>query len=515
MGTKINLIEDRKKWVDIVFIVLIALSAAFVATAILGYTGIFDQDHLWHYKLGEYIFKNHSIFKDDIFSWVAIENGYQETAHSWLTSLIMYFVYDGIMNLFHIDMNVAFLYVEFIYVFIYCIFVYLICFRKKRDFYLGYIFASFIVSIMVLGFKPKSVGMMLFLLMLYIIQKSQIHMKYRHWLILLTVLWSNLHGGSIPILFACILGFAFMSLFRYSGCIFILPNSANFKVRVSRCVKWLITCGCCFLAGMLNPYGIKLYIYFFVTNNAETKQFVNEWQPLTARSIPFWLIMFIIGLAVYNVEFAKKKLYLDYTALFLICFVASFLRLRYIEYAVLTSMIFLKDLIPGIYEVRLKPDVSGDDFDMKAFIRFNRWFMNGMLILILCIVNFCCVYVLRNAEPNYDVLLSQEEIDYIHDQSYQHIFNDYDTGAMFIYADIPCFVDSRGDLYKDHELSYANGFILAKLSTEQTDEFINKYQFDCVMLRDALYSANFYMQHRDDYVLDYTYGERNYYKKIK
>lgn len=70
------------------------LFAAVIVTAIAVIMaerqGVVDSDYFWHITLGKSIWQNKAIPTQDTFSWLGPELNLQETAHSWLGSLILY-----------------------------------------------------------------------------------------------------------------------------------------------------------------------------------------------------------------------------------------------------------------------------------------------------------------------------------------------------------------------------------------------------------------------------------------
>ena len=70
------------------------LFAAVIVTAIAVIMaerqGVVDSDYFWHLTLGKSIWQNKAIPTQDTFSWLSPELNLQETAHSWLSSLILY-----------------------------------------------------------------------------------------------------------------------------------------------------------------------------------------------------------------------------------------------------------------------------------------------------------------------------------------------------------------------------------------------------------------------------------------
>lgn len=67
-----------------------ALIAAAISVLLIELGGIGDSDYYWHIVLGREICSTHTIPVADTFSWISQDLGLTETAHSWLSSIILY-----------------------------------------------------------------------------------------------------------------------------------------------------------------------------------------------------------------------------------------------------------------------------------------------------------------------------------------------------------------------------------------------------------------------------------------
>ncbi len=82
--------ESRRENAWRVMAVLSGIVAGFLRVIQMSLTDGYDSDYYWHITLGRYILEHKAIFHEDVFSWIAAENGWTETAHSWLGSVVIY-----------------------------------------------------------------------------------------------------------------------------------------------------------------------------------------------------------------------------------------------------------------------------------------------------------------------------------------------------------------------------------------------------------------------------------------
>lgn len=108
------------------------LFAAVIVTAIAVIMaerqGVVDSDYFWHITLGKSIWQNKAIPTQDTFSWLGPELNLQETAHSWLSSLLLYAF--SCISVNPVYGMLAFIAVT---VFAYCLFIEYIWGRQIKD----------------------------------------------------------------------------------------------------------------------------------------------------------------------------------------------------------------------------------------------------------------------------------------------------------------------------------------------------------------------------------------------
>lgn len=250
-----------------------ALIAAAVCVLIFEYNGVGDSDYYWHIVLGREICQTHSIPTQDTFSWLSESLGLQETAHSWLGSVILYK-----LSLINTNPMYGQLIFVFLSAFAYALFVDIAWGKELNDPFENCLFVCLVTALMTWGGRPMNIGILLFAISFYLLNdgyRNPESKKYRL-LPIVAILWANIHGGSLPILFAFNTLFVAMS-FLPDVNTFGLVNEREQPTARARKMGSLLVVN--MLAGLLNPYGFKLYYYLFITNNEATKRYVSEWQP--------------------------------------------------------------------------------------------------------------------------------------------------------------------------------------------------------------------------------------------
>ena len=277
------------------------LFAAVIVTAIAVIMaerqGVVDSDYFWHLTLGKSIWQNKAIPTQDTFSWLSPELNLQETAHSWLSSLILYAF--SCISVNPVYGMLAFIAVT---VFAYCLFIEYIWGRQIKDPFMNVLALALVTLPLDWAGRPQSIGLTLFAIGFYLLNKvyEEPDTKLRWLLPVVSVLWANLHGGALPILFAFNLLFLVLCFAPDINAFDIYNEKGDSKKRFRALFQVFLSD---ILAGLLNPYGIKLYIYFFVTNNETTKKYVSEWMPShLANEVVFLCLAFLFLIVAYRMK---------------------------------------------------------------------------------------------------------------------------------------------------------------------------------------------------------------------
>ena len=304
------------------------LFAAVIVTAIAVIMaerqGVVDSDYFWHITLGKSIWQNKAIPTQDTFSWLSPELNLQETAHSWLSSLILYAF--SCISVNPVYGMLAFITVT---VFAYCLLIEYVWGRQIKDPFMNVLALALVTLPLDWAGRPQNIGLTLFAIGFYLLNKvyEEPDTKLRWLLPVVSVLWANLHGGALPILFAFNLLFLVLCFAPDINAFDIYNEKGDSKKRFRALFQVFLSD---ILAGLLNPYGIKLYIYFFITNNETTKKYVSEWMPShLANEVVFLCLAFLFLIVAYRMkvkltEFAPYLCCLFMTAIGLSSWLPSF-----------------------------------------------------------------------------------------------------------------------------------------------------------------------------------------------
>lgn len=468
-------IKNKENQINLLFI---SIFTSFIAILIYR-SGQFDYDFLWHIRLGELLLNNKDAFNHDYFSWVKDNTlPLNETAHSWLSEIIMYGLYRIVNNNIYVF---GILYVG--------ISTFIISFTLNHLFFkeaslftiLGNLLISFIHS----NPRPQLLSNTLLVITLYILYVflKKTNTKLIWILPGISLLWSNLHGGTIPIFFAFFLLFIGLS---------IIPSSLNlYKFQIDKkttsknAKNIIISFICSFFTGLLNPYHIHLYTYFFITNNEITKAYVKEWQHSTILN-PH--AIYLLCIIVIPLIFYKKQISLEKWILPVTCFILGGIHQRILLYGVLCSIPMLLDIYTN--------------FQKSSKYKIKE-------ILILCITLFIFFFCI-SGKSSKTLLLPEDLKDLLYEKQYIALFNTYDSGAKLIYDKIPCFIDSRADLYSEDIIkdSYAlTMFRFQKIG--DCEELLKKYNFDALLLDENCTGTIEYFSIHPNWSL--IYNKNDYY----
>jgi hypothetical protein len=223
-----------------------------------------DADFWFHLKTGQYIFATGSIPRTELFSFTY--HGIPWTAHGWLSGLLFYAVWSTIgpkllIFVFAVLTALAFW----------------IAFKRANS---HPFFAAIAMLIGVwtalpnIGVRPRVFSILFASIYLALLGRFARGVKERWiWLLIpLMVLWANLHGGFLIGLALIVLTALGMSLDLWAG---VLERPDGFRARLRVLLLLFLGCG---LAGLLNPYGIRLYTGpIAVLRSKIFQDLVNDW----------------------------------------------------------------------------------------------------------------------------------------------------------------------------------------------------------------------------------------------
>lgn len=286
--------DDRVRIVDTIFL-LLALSAVMFLSA--GYGRSMDEDIWWHLRTGHWILAHHAVPVTDSFSAKAM--GQPWIAYSWLFETMVSGIFDtwGYRGMLALTSCWVFAYVAWMTVF-------LSRFANIRR-------ATILSFAAYAAMMPmKSPRPWLFTILFFTVELTLLWLARERnrpaWLLAIVplfVVWANMH-----IQFVYGLGLIGM---------FALDSSLPEKVRTALSAEarpalrakwlwWLL--GACLAATLVNPYGWNLYrvVWQYATQSAPLS-LVSEMQALPFRTPSNWMMLTVVGGAMFVLGCAREK----------------------------------------------------------------------------------------------------------------------------------------------------------------------------------------------------------------
>jgi hypothetical protein len=309
--------------------------------------------------------------------------------------------------------------------------------------------------------------------------------KKIYFLPLITILWSNIHGGSSNLSYILCFIFLIGGLFKF-----------NFKkieatpIEKRQILRYLLVAGLCMISICINIHGFKMFIYPY-ENMMDTVMLnnISEWQPTNLNNIFHYIYFtFILFIGITVLVSDKKIKFID----LLIFGFSLYLGLKSIRFWSY-GPIMLYYVIFNYVDER-KPD---------NFICPILGIVSGLLIIGF----ICCSPKLFNI--SYTNLLDTKVINTIKEEKPERLFNMYDYGGELVYNDIPVFIDGRADLYSKY--NYKDYLDISNCTGDYI-KLINKYNFDYLLI-DKRYPIYNYLKYSDDYEVIYKNKKLILYRK--
>lgn len=432
--------------------------------------GISGNDFWWHVKAGEWIFNHQALPGVDVFSWYAAENGIHWMPQEWLSEVVFYIVHHFFGNggIFILSLCAALSMMTLIFL------------RNKRG-----IQNNILLSMLLLlpGIKlfstyfygrPQIFSFFLLFAALSCLYryKADENSKAIYFVPVIALLWSNLHAGTVPLLYVLCLIFALTGIFDFTS-----GRLKGEKLSKKQLLTYLLVGGLSVLMTLLNPNGYKALIYPFV-NIGDTfmQAFIAEWAPPDAKN---WshLLIFFLPVIVVTVAFivSKKEIKLVDLGLFLFFAYLFFRSTRFSMLFFVGSTFFAFDYFAPL---SLAPLTKRKDY-IKYVVVFA--FLIGVNI-------YGVVGITQTARQDQliSVELDDDFITLIKKENPAKLFHDYNYGESLIYNDIGTFVDAREDLFAKANLKDAARLIFMQGITDDDtfdpEVLIDAYGFDAFVV---------------------------------
>lgn len=465
---------------------------------------ISDTDLFWHIKLGKHILQTKTILGDNGLSWITQEEKIPFINHSWATDIILYLLscINGYMvgalifNITTMAVLAAVLY------------IFWQDYRKPRPFESNRnILTSFIMfSITTWAIyetrgnpRPQQLSLIFYLVawkLLEILGK-QGSKKAAAGLVILSIVWANFHGGTIPILFVQTALWLIFSLIPSFDIGQIYHNERYHGKLLG------VTLIAEIIAGCVNPYGLWLYTQLYKVSETCAVINVSEWQPASIENAAWVFVsaaIFILILVIAPRQFEFEE----------IAFVIAFwgmtiLRVRaYPWYALALAIVVLKhreDFAWAVSKISSKiASTTQIDEKTKSEIALTS-FLAGCIALTACIG-----MAVQISATSYYRLFPKELVTTLQTINPKRLYTSYNSGGMAIEAGFQSFVDSRADAFTPEIL--ADATILSsgsRASETKINDVLSQYQFDAILLAryDNLAIISYFDQ-REDWTCIYS-----------
>lgn len=235
-----------------------------------------DTDLGWHLKYGEYFSKTGKVLKDNILSLEMTD--YKWPNISWLTDFLTYKIYN----------QAGFLGLSIAGAVVIVLIFYFVDRALKMSFWeKAFIFPLLFyleLPLLEVSFRGQLLSLLLTSVLVYILCAYQRgEKKTIYFAGILFILWANIHGGFL-------LGLGLLSIFYALSQVKYLMVKDVKQFRES--LKYLPAIILSFLATLVNPHGIEIYLEAARHFGNPYQKYIVEWVALPPFSSLWWLLFF-------------------------------------------------------------------------------------------------------------------------------------------------------------------------------------------------------------------------------
>jgi hypothetical protein len=384
-----------------------------ILSLVLGHS--IDGDTWWHLADGRWMVENHRILYSDPFS-------YTRTGAPWAHPGYLYEVL-----LYLVDTKAGKLGVDLL-AFTVLVVTFLLIWKVLQAPPLRKLFLiaiAIVVSSSYWSARPNLFSLLFSVISIGILESYRSGRHNKLWLLpLVTLVWSNLHGG-FPLAFI-FLGIYSLDFLRNRKCLTQFIG-----------VFWLMA-----LSTLMNPYGLGVYGEMLTTSaRTAERMLIQEWQSPNFHQA-YGMVFFTAALlTTLLMAVSKKPLSLPRLLLPLALLAMAFYSARNIAIFGVLLPIVWNNLLP----LSAKP--------LEPPTHPRPWLTGlslGLLVFTITANMISFPEVLRDNFSSKDI--TSGAVDYIraaHPSG--NLFNHYNSGGYLIWAlpEYPVFVDSRSDIYGD------------------------------------------------------------------
>ena len=466
--------------------------------------GVSGNDFWWHIKVGEFICQNHIVPTFDIFSWIGIQNTISWTPHEWLSDVLIYqlFHFTGQIGVFIFSIGCAGAMTSLMWE---------NCKKYiRRNILISGLFFSLFAALTSLFFygRPHVFSFFFLLFELKILYHFWDDNNYKgiYFLPLLSVLWSNMHGGSANLSYLLCAVFIFVGLFKFKlGRINATRLSS--KGMISLFFVMLGT-----VAGIfINPVGIQVFVYPYESFlDTLSMTVISEWHAPDAKNIGN-LVLYFLPITLMSIGLISEEKNIRFIDLIVMgLFIFLFFRSA--------RFIVMWYIAASFYAFRYMPQCEIKEIKKKVEL-FAVLFV-FVILLVSIVVSIVNIWKTNDEGKLISTAMSEEAVQIVKLDNPQHLFNDYNVGETLIYNDIPVFFDARADLYSaDYILKDGVSLMFLEQFNDETEEqyvdvdsIIDKYDFDGILILKVRPLYSYLRSHPNKFELVYDDKRIGYFK---
>lgn len=473
------------------FLGVIAVTSIFCLIFVIAHRAIFDLDIWLHLKTGEFILQSRNIPAYDIFSFTL--QGKPWIDHEWLFQVISYLIYNKWQAEGLISLQCYIILLSFFVLF-------LMGYKKIKSYLEVAVFLFMVVYVYSIRFniRPDIFSMLFFALYLYLL-RFQIDKKIIWLLLVIQILWVNLHGYFF---LGPLVTFLFIAAEFLRRKIKFLPwqwreeftlNDVVYK-RLKKVFSFIV------IVCIFNPRGFKGALYPFSVFKeillGRTQiffKYIQELQPTFqmysySRNFYYLIILFCFSLIVIN--FKRLKLVEIFLVSFFFLF--SFTSRNVAFFAFVGYMIIISYIGPTLRGISA-------NIKLKTTKRETLYFLlkYGLTVFFIVWIGLRVDKILHDSYYDFQgkkfiSLLSGIEqrrypkgaVDFVLSNNIEaNLFNDFNSGAYLIgraYPKRKVFIDGRTELYGSEFFKQYQAVTEGEVEAIETT--INKYNISAILL---------------------------------
>ena len=392
-------------------------------------TALSDPDTYMHLRIGEWILTHGAIPHVDIFSYTQL--GKPWVAHEWLSDVILFLIhqYAGWTGLIIVSVGLCAMTLAYT--------LRTLLLREVPPVY-ALLFTILAATSVVTHLLARPHILVLPILATWFITLTKaVEQPHRPpwWLLVLMLLWANLHGSFV-------LGLALLLPLALESVLSAPPTQ-----RKTRVGWWGLFALLALLASLITPYGLKGIIFTYDLLTQPKLSNIQEWQPADFSALTGFEVWILVLLGLAGLGFLR----LHPIRLFLILGLLheALAHVRYVAIFGLLTPILIAKPFSSQYAKHAKDHAANSWLD-KVFNQLARPAKNLTALLTGTVAFILSGFILSVSTPTPPASTTPSgavDAAIAAGLGQLPVYNEYAYGGYLIYRGIPVYIDGRADMY--------------------------------------------------------------------